>query len=85
MMLIFGWLYTICFAICYLPQIIKSLKLKKVDDISISLFGLSLIGYISALTYTIGELGFNIILITNYVFGGLCSLIMIIIYCVYKK
>jgi len=84
-MSIFGWLYTICFAICYLPQIIKSLKLKKVDDISISLFSLSLIGYISALTYTIGELGFNIILITNYVFGGLCSLIMIIIYYVYKK
>ena len=82
---IFGWMYTICFAICYIPQIAKSIATKKVNDISLSLFGLSLLGYISALVYAIGELGSNLILILNYGFGGLCSLLMIIIYFLYKK
>jgi len=82
---IFGWLYTICFAICYIPQIAKTLKTKKVEDISISLFGLSLIGYLSALIYTINELDSNYILLLNYLFGGMCSLIMIILFFVYKK
>ena len=82
---IIGWIYTICFAVCYIPQIYKSLKTKKVDDVSVSLFTLSLFGYIAALTYTIGEIGFNLILITNYILGGLCSLIMILIYFYYKK
>jgi len=82
---IIGWLYTICFAVCYIPQIYKSLKTKKVDDVSVSLFLLSLLGYIAALTYTIGEIGLNLILITNYTLGGLCSFIMILIYFCYKK
>ncbi len=83
-MIIVGWVYTLCFAICYIPQIVKSLKTKKVNDISISLFILSLLGYISALVYTLGDIGFNIILVTNYVFGALCSLVMIITYLCYK-
>lgn len=82
---IFGWLYTICFAICYIPQIVKTFETKKVEDISLSLFGLSLFGYISATIYTLSELGFNFILLLNYTFGGMCSLIMIILYFLYKK
>ena len=70
---IFGWLYTICFAICYIPQIVKTFETKKVEDISLSLFGLSLIGYLSALIYTINELNSNYILLLNYLFGGMCS------------
>ena len=57
---------------------------KKVNDISISLFILSLLGYISALVYTLGDIGFNIILVTNYIFGALCSLVMIITYLCYR-
>ena len=82
---IIGWFYTICFAICYIPQIYKSLKTKKVDDVSVTLFMLSLTGYIAAIVYTLGEIGFNIILITNYIFGSLCSLIMIITFFYYRK
>ena len=82
---IIGWFYTLCFAICYVPQIFKSLTTKKVDDISVSLFMLSLTGYIAAIVYTLGEIGFNIILITNYIFGSLCSLIMIITFFYYRK
>lgn len=83
-MIIVGWFYTLCFAICYIPQIVKSIKTKKVNDISVSLFILSLLGYISALVYTLGDIGFNIILVTNYIFGALCSLIMIITYICYR-
>ena len=82
---VIGWFYTLCFAICYIPQIYKSLKTKKVDDVSVTLFMLSLTGYIAAIVYTLGEIGFNIILITNYIFGSLCSLIMIITFFYYRK
>ena len=80
-----GWFYTLCFAICYIPQIVKSLTTKKVDDVSVSLFVLSLIGYTSAIVYTLGDIGFNPILITNYTFGAICSLVMIITYICYRK
>ena len=83
-MIVIGWLYTICFAVCYIPQIVKSLTTKKVDDISVSLFVLSLLGYISAIIYTLSDIGFNPILITNYIFGAICSLLMIIIFLCYK-
>ena len=72
-MIIVGWIYTLCFAICYIPQIVKSIRTKKVDDISVSLFVLSLLGYISAIIYTLSDIGFNLILITNYIFGAISS------------
>jgi len=83
-MIIVGWIYTLCFAICYIPQIVKSIRTKKVDDVSVSLFILSLFGYISALIYTLSDIGFNLILITNYIFGAICSLTMIIIFLCYR-
>ena len=84
-MIIVGWIYTLCFAICYIPQIVKSIRTKKVDDISVSLFVLSLLGYISAIIYTLSDIGFNLILITNYIFGAICSLTMIIIFLCYRR
>jgi len=83
-MVVVGWFYTLCFAICYIPQIVKSLKTKKVNDVSVSLFILSLLGYISAIIYTLSDIGFNLILITNYIFGAICSLTMIIIFLCYR-
>jgi len=80
-----GWGYTICFAICYIPQIVKSIRTKRVDDISISLFILSLAGYICACIYTIDTIGINIILLTNYIFGATCSLTMIVVYFMYRN
>ncbi len=80
-----GWSYTICFAICYIPQIVKSIRTKRVDDISISLFILSLAGYICACIYTIDTIGINIILLTNYIFGATCSLTMIVVYFMYRN
>lgn len=82
---IIGWVYTICFAICYIPQIYKSIRTKQVDDISISLFILSLAGYICACIYTIDTIGINVILLTNYIFGATCSLTMTVIYFMYQN
>jgi len=84
-MTIFGWIYTIAFSICYIPQIVKTFKTKKVEDISISLFTLSIVGYSSALVYSITELNAPLVLIINYTFGGICSLTMILLYYLYKK
>jgi uncharacterized protein with PQ loop repeat len=81
---VIGWIYTVCFAICYIPQIVKSIKTKKVQDISISLFVLSLIGYLCASIYTICTIGINAVLLTNYTLGSICSLIMIIVYFMYR-
>ena len=81
---VIGWVYTVCFAICYVPQIVKSIKTKKVQDISISLFVLSLIGYLCASIYTVCTIGFNAVLLTNYTLGSICSLIMIIVYFMYR-
>lgn len=81
----FGWSYTVCFAICYIPQLVKSFITKKVDDVSLSLFVLSLFGYICALIYAIYKLESNLILLLNYSFGGFCSLLMIILFLLYKK
>ena len=80
-----GWIYTICFAICYIPQIVKSIRTKRVNDISISLFILSLAGYICACMYTIDTIGINVILLTNYIFGATCSLTMMIVYFMYRN
>jgi uncharacterized protein with PQ loop repeat len=80
MLIFLGWVYTICFTICFIPQIVKSYKTQKVDDVSLSLFILSLIGDICATIYSLGTIGVDVILLTNYSFGILCSLIMITIY-----
>jgi len=82
---LFGWIYTIAFSICYIPQIIKTFKTKKVNDISLSLFTLSVVGYGSALVYCINELNAPFILIINYTFGGVCSLLMILLYYLYRN
>lgn len=81
---IFGWIYTIAFGVCYIPQIVKTWTTKKVDDVSIALFILSIVGYAAASVYVLSKVGFNIILLANYTFGGLCSLLMVLLYYRYK-
>jgi|TARA_A100000172_G_C3037434_1_gene109008 uncharacterized protein with PQ loop repeat len=81
---IFGWIYTVAFGVCYIPQIIKTWRTKKVDDVSIGLFQLSIIGYISAALYVTTNVGANLILLCNYAFGGTCSIFMVYLYYKYK-
>ena len=70
---------------CIWPQIIKSIKTKKVDDVSISLFILYVIGYISAISYTILRVGFDFWWLINYGLSLLSAIIMMVVWVKYKK
>lgn len=80
-----GFVYTFCFVVCYWPQIIKSIKTKSVEDVSLSLFLLSIIGYISAITYTLLKIGFDFWLLVNYTLSLVGAIVMVTIYFKYKK
>lgn len=80
-----GFVYTFCFVVCYWPQIIKSIKTKSVEDVSLSLFLLSIIGYISAITYTLLKIGFDFWLLVNYTLSLFGAIVMVTIYFKYKK
>ena len=80
-----GLVYTVCFSTCIWPQIIKSIKTKKVEDVSISLFSLSVIGYVSAICYTVLSVGFDFWWLINYGLSLLSAIVMIIVWLKYKK
>ena len=84
-MTIFGWIYTIAFSICYIPQIVKTFKTKKVEDISISLFTLSIVGYTAAIGYTILRVGFDFWWLFNYIASCISAITMVVVYFKYRK
>jgi len=63
---ILGVVYTIAFITCYWPQIIKIHRTKSVEDISLPLFQLSVIGYIAAIFYTLLRVGPDFWWLLNY-------------------
>jgi uncharacterized protein with PQ loop repeat len=84
-MKLFGIIYSLCFIICYIPQIIKLIQTKKSGDISISLFTLSVFGYISALVYVLTEIGNDVVLILNYSICLLFCLVIIFLSMKYRE
>lgn len=80
-----GFLYTACFVSCFWPQIIKSIKTKRVEDVSASLFVLSIIGYISAIAYTIIRVGIDFWWLINYGLSLLSAIVMLLVWSIYKK
>ena len=80
----FGLIYNACFISCYWPQIIKSLKTKSVEDVSVSLFIISIVGYITASCYAVMKFGLDLWLLTNYVLSGISSAFMLYVYYKYK-
>ena len=82
---ILGLIYNVCFIGCYWPQIVKSLKTKRVEDVSVSLYFLSVFGYMCATSYAILRFGLDFWLLTNYVLSGLSAGFMIYIFFRYKK
>ena len=47
-----GIIYNVCFIGCFWPQIYKSIKTKSVEDVSILLCFMSIVGYAAALSTT---------------------------------
>jgi uncharacterized protein with PQ loop repeat len=80
-----GFIYTFCFVICYWPQIIKSIKTKSVEDVSLSLFLLSIVGYVSAISYTLLKIGLDFWLLLNYSLSLIGAVVMVCVYFKYKK
>ena len=82
---VLGFIYTFCFVICYWPQIIKSIVTGSVEDSSLPLFVLSVIGYLAALVYTIDRFGWDFWYVTNYSLSLFSAIVMIFVYVKYKK
>ena len=83
--MIFGFLYAACFFACYLPQIYKTVKYKNTEGLSLSMFLLSLLGYIFIGLYMLCHIGFNVGMVINGIIGSICCLIMIFYIIKYKK
>jgi len=82
---ILGLVYTICFISCYWPQIIKCIRTKSVEDVSLLLFALSIVGYISAMGYTVIALDSDFWLLINYGLSLLSAVVMLCVWFRYKK
>ena len=80
-----GILYNVCFISCYWPQIIKSIRTKSVNDVSITLYILSIIGYAAAAGYAILRFGCDFWLLFNYVLSAISAIVMIVVYYKHKN
>ncbi len=78
-----GWVATILFTICYIPQITKMLKTKEVEDVSSGFFAISFTGNVIALIYAI--MINQPPLILKYVLGLVLSLVVLYYYFKFKK
>lgn len=79
---LFGWLSAGLFTISYIPQIVRTQRLKTVDDISVSLFVLNAAAYMTGLTY-----GFYLdkyALMFNYSAGLVLTSIIVLQWVVYR-
>jgi len=72
-----GFLYAGIFCASYIPQFIKTLKTKKVDDLSLNMFLLSVVAYSSLFTYQF-YIGFKLAMVLNCLLGGSFSLFFVI-------
>ena len=63
---ILGFTYNFCFIVCYWPQIIKAIRRKSIKNVSLSLITLSIVGYGSAIGYTIIRVGYDFWWLFNY-------------------
>jgi uncharacterized protein with PQ loop repeat len=64
-----GFLYAGIFCFSYVPQFLKTMKTKKVDDLSLNMFTLSVIAYLCLFSYQF-YIGFKLALILNCALGG---------------
>ena len=78
-----GWVNMLLFSLVTFPQIIKTLKTKKVDGVSIWVYYLLMIANIDAWFYAF-LINQNPLLI-KYTFGLLTSILYLLIYYKYKE
>lgn len=74
---ILGWIATILFTVCYVPQMIKTYKTRTTDGLSFLFLGIAFIANIIALVYatTIDQRPLQIKYILALFFDGACILL----------
>ncbi len=80
---ILGWVATTLFSIALIPQIVKTLKRKSTEGVSVWLFIIFLVANIIALFYAL--LISQLPLIIKYILGILESVFYIIVFVIYYK
>jgi len=80
---IFGWIGTVLFMLCYIPQIAKTYKTKVVTDVSLGMWTIQWIAYTSCLIYAVTIQ--KTPLIVGYSIGWLMTAWWLELYRQYKK
>lgn len=76
-----GYTYSMLFAFCYIPQIIKLIKEKTSAGVSKTLYWMCVVAYLLAIVYTLVSVGVNYVLLTNYGSGLIfCSITLFLLY-----
>lgn len=78
-----GWVATILFTVCYIPQIARILKAKTVDGVSATFFGIQLLANFVALGYALrlGQWPLEV----KYVLGIVFVIAVLLVYYQTKK
>lgn len=82
---LFGYLYSFCFLVCYIPQIYKIIKTKNVEGISLWMFFLTILGYIFQIMYQWLGIGWKPSLIMNSVLGIMFACFIMFLCKKYRK
>ena len=82
---IFGPLLAICFSIAYIPQIIKIIKYKSSNDVSLLMLLINAIGYLSGLLYCIFTSVEGFWLFFNYTSGLIMTILVMVLWKIYLK
>lgn len=75
---------TLSWIIFYIPQLVKMVKTKSVNDISLAMIYLTLVGYFFGMIYMFGQ-GFGLWWFINYVNGITNCALLLYFYYKYKK
>ncbi len=80
---ILGWTATVLFSVMLIPQIIKTIKMKSTEGVSLFLFIIYLIANIIALNYAflINQTPLKV----KYTIGIVTTIFYITIFCIYRK
>lgn len=78
-----GIIMTVCFMLCYVPQIMKIFKNRSSKDVSLGLITMSICGYVAGMIYLFTGT-FGVWWLLNYLNGIIMCLILIYAWCKYK-
>lgn len=79
-----GFLMTSIWFLCYLPQIYKTYKTKRAQDVSLIMVYMTLLGYVFGMVYLLGTY-FSMWVFINYCSGIINMMVMLYFCYKYKK